>query len=248
MANADSETIGNISAIALPPHGRGIKKRGSEQIETIPSIIINHPIVFSDDLLRTVPIGNKDKTINKKKVIDTMVWGSPVVSGNTPMPHRTNMSRINSSVPIRPKRVPSIRVLLMAVANTNPIIPDIISPTLKTTEAIPRAAQIGFSPAKPPISLSQLSVQLNHGEFEIAKAMHVKATIGPSTPHNPATFNNICCFELVISPLLNNIILNPSSNQCKKIIYMFPLSKTCKHICFSIPFYPLSNQKVLIFT
>lgn len=52
----------------------------------------------------------------------------------------------------------------MTIAQINPIIPAIIIPALKTTDEIPRAAHIGFSPAAPASSLSQFYVKLNHGE------------------------------------------------------------------------------------
>ena len=93
--------------------------------------------VGPDDFLNAVPIASKDKATKKKKIMETKACRSPVVSGNIPTAHKADMSRTKRRVPIRPKRVFNIRILRIAVANTTPIIPVIISPTLKTTEAIP---------------------------------------------------------------------------------------------------------------
>lgn len=42
-----------------------------------------------------------------------------------------------------------------------------------------------------PRSLKAFLVQLNHGEREMVKNMHVKATIGLATPHIPAILSRV---------------------------------------------------------
>lgn len=162
MENIDVKIDGNISAIALPPHGRDMYKRGDKQSDIAPSRVTYDPKFFSDVFLIVLPIGSKDKGINKKKIKETTECGVPVDSGNIPMAQRANMSRRRSSVPMPPKGVSNIRIFLTAVANIIPKIPANNSPTLKITEAVPRADHIGLSPGVPPRSLNQFSVQLNH--------------------------------------------------------------------------------------
>jgi len=48
-----------------------MNKRGNEQSEITPSSVINHPKVFSEVRLNTVPIGIKDKGTKIKKTKET---------------------------------------------------------------------------------------------------------------------------------------------------------------------------------
>jgi len=57
--------------IALLPHGRGINKKGNEQIEIAPSRVTNPPNVFPDDFLNEVPITSKDNATKKKNTRET---------------------------------------------------------------------------------------------------------------------------------------------------------------------------------
>lgn len=154
ISNVDCETDTNMFAIALLPHGRGMMKMiGKKQSEIAPSRVVNHPKVFSDDFLTAVPIGSKNKGTERKKAIAANPCNKPVGNGNIPRANRAHMARKRNDVPKRPNRVFNIRLFLIPIANTIPVIPAIVSPTLKITEAVPRATHSGVSPTMPARSL-----------------------------------------------------------------------------------------------
>jgi len=163
-ANIEIAAIGNISATALLPQGLGIRKRGTETSAMTSSMIVNHPKAFSDDPINAGPIKRREKETMKKDAIEKYVCRTPVVSGNMPIPIRAHAPRKRNTVPTRPNCVSNISLFLRPITKHIPRIPATMSPKLNKIETMPREAHIDFSPGIPPKSLSQLSVQLNHGE------------------------------------------------------------------------------------
>jgi hypothetical protein len=146
------ETIGIISAIALLPQGLGVRKRGIEVRPKIRSANVNHPSFFSYDFINPIPMKKRDKPTNKKKATEKKVCGTPVDSGNTPIPINAHELIIRIKVPVLPKGELKIPLFLMPIAKQMPRIPAIISPKLNRIEAMPCAAHIGLSPGEPPRS------------------------------------------------------------------------------------------------
>jgi hypothetical protein len=57
----------------------------------------------------------------------------------------------------------------------------------------------------PPRSLNQLVIQSKFGEYEIARKIDVRATIGDKIPHTPETFINFLEENTTYPPLTNSI-------------------------------------------
>ena len=75
------------------------------------------------------------------------------------------------------------------------------STIFKKIEAIPRPAHIGVSPRDPAISLIKWSVQLNHGDNQIAKPIKIKKIIVEIIPQRPQIFKDVQYFDFILAPL-----------------------------------------------
>lgn len=160
----------SASGIATPSSGI---KRIVEQIDNIEKIIARAPMIdLVWDFIIVIPIIKNDIASNTKKADETIKCSVYTVSGNTPIPIRASELKLSIHAPVF-----FCNIFISPSENNRARIPPSITPELKyiaETPSIPRL-------------LKACSVNLNHGECNIASPMQVNMTIGINIPQIPAT-------------------------------------------------------------